>query len=119
MLSTIIVIAIGVLYGFLGGYELTKIMLANKEGTPIKRSKSAAYALCVLLVFVSAVLFGLIAAAPVFPGDEIESTHEVATEYRPPMPLSKRDKLIENTFLVILVPALIGVRSAFREQAKT
>lgn len=73
---------------------------------------------CVMSVLCVAVLFGFIAGAPVEPGDENESTGQVATEYKPPMPLGKRDKLIEDTFLVTLLPALLGVRCALGPKEK-
>lgn len=93
-------------------YCFAELLLKNSLGSRIKRSRGAAYALCCVLVLTFAVVAGLVVAAPVYPGDEIESTGSVATEYRPPMPLHKRDALIEKIFWVSLLPALFGVRLA-------
>ncbi len=77
-----------------------------------------AYVLCVIIVFAASVAFGAIAASPVVPGDE-DAAGRVATVYRPGMSLPKRDKLIEDIFLVTVLPALIGVRLALGRKIAT
>jgi hypothetical protein len=99
---------------FVGAFshQITEHLVKDESGNRIERSRIAAYALCCVMVLSFSVVAGLIVAAPVEPGDEMESTHQVATEYRPPMPEHKRDALIEKIFWVSLLPALFGVRIA-------
>lgn len=92
--------------------------MKDKTGSRINRSRLASYGLCAMSVLCGAVLFGLVASVGVEPGGENESTGQVATVYQPPMPLGKRDKLIENTFIVALLPALFGVRCALGPKKK-
>lgn len=90
----------------------TEHLLRDRNRNRIERSRPAAYVLCSIVVLSFSVVAGLIIATPVEPGDEIESTGQVATEYRPPMPEHKRDALIEKIFWVSLLPAMFGVRCA-------
>ena len=70
-----------------------------------------AYVLCAIIAFAASVAIGLVIAAPVYPGDEEgEYRNGVATEYHVGLSLTKREGLIEKTFLVTILPALIGVR---------
>lgn len=79
-------------------FEIAEQFLRDKNGNHVERSRLAAYALCAIVVLSGSVIAGLIIAAPVEPGDEIESTGQVAVEYRPAMPEHKRDALIEKIF---------------------
>ncbi|MGH9874070.1 MAG: hypothetical protein ACRD9S_16585, partial [Pyrinomonadaceae bacterium] len=106
VITTSVFFVSGLSYGF------AELLLKDNHGSRIKRSRVAAYLLCCVLVLTFAVLAGLVIASPVYPGDEIESTGSVATEYRPPMPLQKRDAAINTIFWVSLLPALLGVRLA-------
>jgi len=54
-------------------------------------------------------LWAEIVGAPVEPGDEIESTRQVATEHRPGLPRWRKDRIAWETFYVLIVPSLIGV----------
>lgn len=99
-------------------FQSAEEMMKGKDGVRINRSRRASYLVCVMAVLCFAVLFGLMVSTGVRPGDENESTGEVATEYVPPWPLSKRDKFIENVFFVALMPALFGVRCALGPKAK-
>jgi hypothetical protein len=91
---------------------------SNSNRNKINRSRAASYGVCIMAVVCGAVLLGLMAGAGVEPGDENEATGEVATTYTPPWPLGKRDRLIENTFIVALLPALFGVRCALGPKTK-
>jgi hypothetical protein len=62
------------------------------------------------------VIWGGIVALPVEPGDEIGG--RVVNYSAPGMSLEERDALIEKTFLVMIIPALLGVRSAMKEADK-
>lgn len=92
--------------------------MKDKDGRRVERSRLAAYGLCVLMVAMGSIILGVIGAASVEPGDEIESTGQVATRYVSAMPLHKRDELIEKMFFIFILPALLGVRSALGPKPK-
>lgn len=60
------------------------------------------------------VMIGLVVSAGVSPGDEMEWSHQVATEYQPGWSLARRDAFIEKTFLITILPALLGVWTGLR-----
>jgi len=93
-------------------------MMKDKNGDKIKRSRHASYGLCVMSILCFAVLFGCVAGAGASAGDYIEATGETVTQDVPPWPTYKRDRLIENTFLVALLPALFAVRCALGPKEK-
>jgi hypothetical protein len=105
---------------FVWGLSFQGVESAMKDGNgnKINRSRIASYGVCVMAVVCGAVLLGLMAGAGVEPGDENEATGEVATTYSPGMPLGKRDRLIENSVMVMLLPALFGVRCALGPKKK-
>lgn len=114
---------IGILIGgvFVLGlaYQITETFGNRSENERREQSRVHSYVLCVVLVFAGSVAFGCVVAAPIYPGDEGgEYRSEVATEYHPGMSLTKRDDLIEKTFLVTVLPALIGVRIALGSKRK-
>jgi len=114
-------LVLAVMFAIGGSYGITEHLLKNAKGEHVQRSRVASYALCVLIVFAAAVLLGLMWSTPVEPGDEIEATHQVATEYISGKSLSERDALIKKLFLTFLVPSLLGVRAALgpKPQAKS
>src|SRR5688572_10818789 len=97
----------------------TEIFVQENQKYNKPTSRGMSYFLCVIFVFVSSILWGAIVASPVYPGDEEESTGRVATEYRPGMSPYKRDEIIQKTFLVTILPALIGVRVALGRKPKS
>lgn len=111
MVTTVIVILVGALFGFIFDGGVAKPFLSAS-----KENKGWAYFVCILVVLAVSVLFGLIAAAPVEIGDELPN-NQVAITYRPPMSLEKRDALITNTFGLLLIPALFAVWLFLRQKA--
>src|SRR5258708_7764383 len=92
-------------------YQITETFGNRSESERREQSRVHSYVLCVVLVFAGSVAFGCVVATPIYPGDEAgEYRSGVATEYHPGMSLAKRDDLIEKTFLITVLPALIGVR---------
>jgi hypothetical protein len=93
-------------------------MMKGTHGKEIKRSRQASYGLCVMSILCFAVLFGCVASAGASAGDYIEATGETVTQDVAPWPVHKRDRLIEDTFFVSLLPALFGVRCALGPKPK-
>lgn len=97
-------ITIGVLFAYAVSYECT-------ETFRVKRSRrTRALIVCIVTVVLFSVLWGYIVALSVEPGDEIGG--QIAATFRPAFSPSARDALIVNTFLVLIIPALIGVWQA-------
>lgn len=92
--------------------------MKDKGGNRINRSRPASYAVCVMSVLSLAVVLGGTAGAGASAGDYVEATGETVREDVPPWPAYKRDALIEDTFLVALLPALFAVRCALGPKPK-
>lgn len=103
MIKSIAIAGIAMFIAFAMAYEATGLSGVRRRGS--------AYFICFLCVFAGSVLFGLIMGSGASPGDE-DSLGRVAVEYVPPMPRARRDEIIENLFLITIVPALLGVRLA-------
>jgi len=93
----------------------------NEKRIPVK-NRWGAYTVCALAVFAFSVCWGIAASHPIFPGDEHEINDGrqvvIATEYVPGLSLTARDKYIERTFYVLIIPSLIGVRLALGRKPK-
>lgn len=94
-------ITVGVLFAYAASYECT-------ETFRVKRNRrTRALFICVVMVVLFSVIWGYIVALSVEPGDEIGG--QIATTFRPAFSFRVRNNLIITTFLVLIVPALIGV----------
>lgn len=71
-----------------------------------------------MAVLCAAVVIGFLVSSGASAGDYVEATGETVTQDVPAWPIYKRDSLIEEVFLVTLIPALVGVRSALGPKTK-
>lgn len=108
IVGLILVVMLGVSLSF----GIAEQLMKDKTETPIERSRPASYALCLLMLLAFSGCLGFIWSAPVEPGDELDGSGRVATEYVPGKSLAERDALIKKIFLSFLAPALLGVRAA-------
>lgn len=102
----IVAALIGAMVAFGVASGITEAFQADKCGNSIERSRGASYTVCVLCVFVASVLAGLMIAMPSEEGAPLE------------LSLEERDALIEKIFMLLLLPALIGVRMALGPKGK-
>ena len=111
-------IALAVVFVWGLSFEATESALKNSNGDRIERSRRASYGVCVMAVLCGAVVIGFLASSGAYAGEYIEATGETVTQDVPPWPAYKRDRLIEETFLVALLPALFAVRCALGPKEK-
>lgn len=106
MIRSVVASAIGVFLAFGVAQGVTHIL--KTEGHI--KSRGMSYFLCVVFVFVASILWGAMAPDTVYPGEEIGSSGRVATEYHQGVSTRERYEIIEKTFFITIIPALIGVR---------
>jgi hypothetical protein len=111
-------IALAVFFVWGLSFEAAESAMKNSSGDRIGRSRRASYGVCVMAVLCGAVVIGFLVTSGAYAGEYIEATGETVTQDVPPWPAYKRDRLIEDTFLVALLPALFAVRCALGPKKK-
>ena len=119
ILGHIVGLVVVVIMGWTISFGIAEILMKDKTEMPIARSRVASYTLCLLVLLAFSVVLGSVWSTSVEPGDELESTGQVATEYVPAKSLAERDALIEKIFLAFLAPSLLGVRNALGPKPKS